>query len=229
MIPELQKDVEIKYILIRSFKYYNPEEAEVFNGHPHIGRVYRSVFNLHTKHHRLLLPNNIVMGFNLLTGDNGSAAFDLVEITIDNILDLDIQEEDLEIFLHPNDDIFQPQIMIEGLGDLQNQLEQSLKDEADFSSRASEVVLDLYQVNPIKAEVLLQFASLFLDSEMESHQDAAYDLRMSRDGMSLNIGEALRSLDTYSGGDRRSNLDINDLLDAMVSIGTELERQYISE
>lgn len=225
VIPEKVKDVEIKYVFVKSFQFFNPAEAEALSGHPRVGSVYRSVQNLHTKHHRLLLPDGVIMGFNQLVGESGGASFELAEINIDNILDYDIAEEDLQIFLHPNDDIFEqpPTIMIEGL---QQQLEQSIEDEVDFSSRASDVVLSLFEINPVKAEVLIKVASFLLDSEMQSHEDAAYNLKLSSKGLGLNIGAALIHLDRYSSEDRRTSECEEDLLEAIGAIVLEMERVY---
>lgn len=228
MISERNTDIEIKYIFIKSFKYHNPEEAESMNGHPHAGRIYRSVFNLHTKHHRLLLPDGIIMGFNQLVGDSGSAEFELQEVNINNILDFDIREEDLSIFLQPDDDIFfeQPTIIIEGMKNLQNAIQQHDEDEADFSHRASNAVLSLWSVNPSKGEILIQLANRLIESDLSSHQDPTYYLRFHESkGDVLNISKAIQHLDVYISENKKINGEPNDLLEAMEAIVVELERK----
>lgn len=225
MIAEQKSDTEIRYVYIKKFSYYHPEVAESFSGHPRTGGIYRSLYHLHTKHHRLLLPDGIVLGFNQLVGNSGDAEFDLAEITKDNILDFNLSEEDLDVFLLPNNDIFfEPSMKVHEAIVRQEEIE------SDFAHRASEIIMGLWSINSIKAELLLDIAHCLTELEMTSHEDAANYLRLHpTKGMALNIGEALRALDRYAGDDRKSNEDTADLMVAIESCVTELERKFDQE
>jgi hypothetical protein len=114
----------------------------------------------------------------------------------------------------------------QGFNQLMEALHNHGEDEVEFSERASDVVLSLYQVNPIKAEIIIQIASYLLDSDMQSHEDAAYNLKLSGNGLGLNIGAALIHLDRYASDNPRIAGDEDDLLDAVGAIATEMERLY---
>lgn len=224
MIKERESDIQIKYILVKKFSYLHPDIAEAFAGNPIQGKVYRSVYNINTKHHRLLLPDGVVMGFNVLIGESSDAVFELIEITKDNILDFNLSEEDLDVFLLPNTDIFfEPKQMI------QNALSQRQDDEVDFANRASNTILNLWSINPDKAEILLTIAHCLTELELSSHEDAANSLRYSDKGLGINIAEALRALTRYSSDDRKTNEDTADLMVALEAIVVEMERNFNHE
>ena len=206
MIAEKNTDVDPKYVYINKFTYFNPEEAQVFNGHPRKGKVYISFYHTYNKHHRLLLPDGVVMCFNVLEGQSSSADFSMTEITLENILDLNIEEEDLDLI------IGQPQIA------------QPVIEDEDFSHRASEIVLGLYQINPLKAEALIQIAAKVMDADLQ--YDAASYLKYSKTGMSLNIGKTLQLLDRYASDNPKIGGEEEDLLEAADCIVTELSRIY---
>lgn len=227
MIQERQTEVLIKYLLVKKFSYHDPQEAESMSGHPLPGRIYRSVYNVNTKHHRLLLPDGVVMGFNQLTGTSEAASFELVEITLENILDHDIVEEDFAIFHHPNDDIFfEPKVEIIGLEALQQKIGESMHQEIDFSQRASHAVLSLYQANPAKAEILVELAEYLNDKDLEASTDISNWMRYHHKGSFVNIAKALTALDRYTGENKRTNEAANDLFEALEAIVVELERIY---
>ena len=224
MIPELQKDIEIKYLFIKKFTYFNPEDNEIFKGHPTPGRVYKSVYNINSKHHRLLLPAGIAMGFNQLAGTSEGAEFELEEITINNILDFNIKEDDLDIFLQSNDDLFEPQM------NLHQAMLTIDREESDFSGRASEVVLGLWALNPTKAEILIEIADLLTKSELKSHEEITGWMRFHpQKGLPLNIEKAIKALDRYWGDERKTSEDTKDLFEALEAICVELERRYDNE
>lgn len=227
MIQERSTDVQIKYLLIKKFTYHDPQEAEAMCGHPIVGRIYRSVFNINTKHHRLLLPESVVMGFNQLEGTSEGASFELVEITTDNILDYNIVEEDFEVFHKSNDDIFTSPIEILGIEALKEKIQESMEDEIDFSQRASHAVLSLYQANPAKAEILIELAEYLNEQDLNAVSDITNWMRYHPSkGSFVNIAKALKALDKYSGEDKRTNEDDNDLFKALEAIVVELERIY---
>lgn len=223
MIQERDSDVEVKHIYIKKFKYNNPEIAESMCGHPISNRVYKSIFNINTKHHRLLLPDGVVMGFDVLNGSNPDAEYDLIEITLDNILDFDIQETDLDLMLKEDQS---PTFEIIGLEKLQEALNQQGMDEVDFSQRASEAVLGLFHANPLKAEILVDLANYLSDADLDSYEDIANHIRHHpTSGKGLNIAQALRALDSYNDDSRRTGEDMEDLFVALEAIVTEMERK----
>lgn len=224
MIQERQSDTKIKYIYVKKFSYHIPDVAESFAGHPHSGKIYRSIFNIHTGHHRLLLPHPVVLGFNELVGISDMADFELIEITLDNILDFDLTEENLDVFLKPDTDIiFEPQQMI------QNAMAQHEQEETDFAHRASGTIMDLWSINPMKAEILLSIAHCLTEVEMTSHEDPANNLRYTSRGLGVNIAEALRSINRYSCDNKKINEDTSDLMVAIESLVVEIERNYNNE
>lgn len=225
MISERKADVEVRYIFIKKFEFRDSYEKEALCGHPLIGRIYRSVFNVNTKHHRLLLPDGVIMGFDTLVGSQVGADFELIDIDITNILDFDITEEDLSLFLKPNTDIFNENIVIGGLENLQNAINQNEADEDDASHRASHIIMDLYRISPQKFEIILELSERLIELELHTHEDIAHYLRYDPEkGLALNIAPALRALDTYAGTSRKTSQDPEDLYEALESIIVELER-----
>ena len=231
MISERKTDIELKYIFINKFDYRDPLESESFNAHPRVGHIYHSAFNVHTKHHRLILPDGVLMGFNSLKGDSGSAEFDMVEITLNNILDFNIKEEDLEVFLRPDDfGHHQPMIIIEGLKQLQEAMVRTEDEEVGFAHVASESIMDLWRANPVKAEILVTLADYLTETDLDSYSDPGGYLRLHpTKGMAVNIVQALRALDTYASDDVRISEDESDLLIALEAIVTEYERLITKE
>lgn len=216
LIQEREPDIIVKYILVRKFQYHHPDLTESFAGHPAAGKVYRSVYNVNSKHHRLILPDGVYMGFNQLVGSSEGADFELEEITIENILDFDIKEEDLEIFLQSNDDLF-----------IESKMTTADNEEINFSQRASEAVLGLYNINSLKGEILVRIANCLIELEMVSHEDGASDLRFHPDhGAGVNISDALRALGRYTSPNKKIGGEEGDLFIALESIITELERVY---
>lgn len=227
MIQERDSDVEVKHIYIKKFKYNNPEIAESMCGHPISNRVYKSIFNINTKHHRLLLPDGVIMGFDVLNGSNPDAEYDLIEITLDNILDFDIQETDLDLMLKEDQS---PTFEIIGFEKLQEALNQQGMDEVDFSQRASEAVLGLFHANPLKAEILVDLANYLSDADLDSYSDPSNHLRFHpKYGAGVSLAKALQALDRYTCENRRISENIGDLFETMEACVTEIERVYSSD
>src|SRR5690606_29802912 len=140
------------------------------------GRVYKSAYNPNTTHYSVDIPTFMPMSFNKLTGINKQADFEIIPITTENILDLDICEEDLDMMLEER---VVPSTGIDTvLTILQEYANESVKDADDFANRASTAVLNLWHLNSRKAEILVKIAEMLGEHEVESQSDISYWLKL---------------------------------------------------
>lgn len=217
-------DTKIKYVFIKDFKW-NPMLADPY---PMNGRVYPSVFNVHSEQYTLLLPDHTMLTVKSLIEVNDKYESNLIELSRENILDFDIKEEDLDLI---NEEIKQEVPVVEqGLIKLRDAMHQHDQDEATAADQTFYVMMNLWKANALKHQIVLDIAEHLTTTDLESYADPANYLRLHETkGLGLNIAQALRSLDRYAGDDRKTSEDLPDLFNAVEAIVVELERRYSNE
>lgn len=232
MIQEDFKDISIKYLYVNKFIWQSPIEREQFQGQPLKHRVYRDIFNPLTGNHKLLIPGmDGGIGFDKLKDTNEAADFELVEITDTNILDFDIKEEDLDLLIQwsesKNEDIRKNFYQDEGLNKLRSALHNHVQDEAEALAHGTQALMELWQVNPDKFNVMVSVMQFLTEADLDSYMDAANYIRLHPvSGKGVNVAQALRAIDSYNSDNRRTSENIEDLYIAIEALVVECERKY---
>lgn len=107
-IIDTKENIRLIYLYIKSFKWLLDIDREMANGHPQEGRLYRGAENTSTHTYRIYYEfddkNKQVLGIFLprLRSEDTSGIYtaDVIELTLSNILDLNISDQDLDNLLH---------------------------------------------------------------------------------------------------------------------------------
>lgn len=225
-MTEEYKDIILKYIYVKKFAWFHPIMREEFQGHLFEGRVYRDIFNPKTGNHKIPINGTSGLGFDSLVGLNEASEYEMVEITINNVLELSLVEEDIDQInkwsASDNADIKQ---MYAPLRSLTQALHNHNQDEAEALAIGSEALLNLWHVNSLKFEIMVDIINYLADADLDSYSDVANHIRHHpTQGRGVNITQALRALDSYNS-DRRTGEDISDLYVAIEACITEYERK----
>lgn len=236
------KDLTVKYIYVEKWNWLDVISGEIFGGHPIENCVYRSVYNKKTKSHRLILSEGtanspkdaiLIKNFNQSNEIEGYTC-QLTEITKSNLLNINLNETEVDK-LHDwtqsnNDDLKgHPQPDEAGLIRLKNaMLEQEMEDK-EYLENLFNVATKLLSVNSDYFKILIEIGDLMTESTLIEHDGPVEALSISETGMSLNIGETLKALKSYTSNNRRTNLDREQLHDALMGIVRELNRRNILE
>jgi hypothetical protein len=239
-IEERFTDLEIKFLFTKHFIWHNTLDREIFQGLPAIGRVYRDLYNPKSGNHKLKMPGVIINEHGIAL--EGLAIKDLnesghdydcefVEITLGNILDLDILEADLDLLnvwmSTGNKDLEQlyeeePQ----PLNKLKKALHNHNQEEAEALAMGTNAIMNLWSANPLKFDIVMGLIEYLTEADFESYEDIANHIRHHpTSGKGVNISQALRALDRYNSDNRRVGEDIADLFIAAEAIITEMERK----
>lgn len=226
IIKEQLTDIEIKYLFIRKWVWSDSMMIEEFQGHPRTGRVYRAIFNDKTGNYKVLI------GETFLAFNKEDLTEDLVEITLNNLLDFQFHEEDLDLLNSwiesDNKDIkaeYEPPIQ-QGLTKLRKAMDNQEQEEANAAGRAVDALMELYMTNTLQFEILLELATILVSENVNSMSDPAYGMTIHKTrGLGINIARSVRALGKYASDDRRTNERVEDLYDAIVGVVTELERK----
>jgi hypothetical protein len=239
---------EFKYLYINSFKWLSLEESYGINGHPASGRVYRAEFNHNDKSYGIVVEEKrtkLLLDTLQSAGEPRGYTCDVVEISLDNILNLDIKLEDLkqinawiesgnqDIVEEQNDPVLDKQL-IPIMSFVNRSIEQAIEDR-NQAADSLELLMALNQVNSIHFEIVSDLIETLIEMNSTEIDDVSLttpptaSLAKSLNGMGWNIGKVYEALERYSGPDRRSNEYPEDLTEAMVNIVKELERRVVQE
>lgn len=238
VLTEELQNILFKYYFINKFEWATLSDVDRFQSHPLPGRVYRGLYNTQTKLTKLVLtdpPSPTGIGFESLSNSDPEKGYvcEIQELTLDNILDFKIDESDLDNIIKwqtsENKDLkntFEPNPIQHGLLRLKAAMNKQEQEELSAMDRASNAMLELWQANSLKFDIMINFIEFIINKDYESYNDAAnYLTHHPVNGKGINIANALRHLDNYVNDDRRVNEDINDLMESMNSCVVEIERK----
>jgi hypothetical protein len=224
------EDLSVKYLYVKSWKWGTQQEHENFQGKPEAGDVCWSGYNNKTKSYRMMIGDKPFYIATLISPEEILAEYELVEITKDNILDLNIAEAELDKILKMKDRTFmnqEPQQNIVVKID-QEMLEMMRADEQRVE-KAIDAFHYLLELNIDHFDILVELNEAMAEENLLEHDSLTQALSESEHGVGLNIGGTLAALSRYVGDDRRTNLNREDLITAAIGIVKELARLKINE
>jgi hypothetical protein len=234
-------NTEFKYFYCHKFKWLNPLDNEIRAGHPKEKTIYRGWYNTETKSYKLITnPGNAIF-LESLKEDDGNFLFgftcDFEEVTKSNILKFkDITEDNLQDMIQwleiNNMDLKerlgftqreQPIPIVAIINSMNNDQEQVRYQNAfqGFMESGEE----LLNINPVAFEKIWSLIDKVLDETYSEDPMESYQLKMSTQGLGININDAYKALSKYTSTDRRTNENPDDLYEAMAHILTELIRR----
>jgi hypothetical protein len=235
-------NTRLMYVYVKSFKWYDGYENEKLEGHPIERRVYRAAYNSDTKTYRIFYTSSVnkqetrVVISSLKSVEGGYEA-DIVEITLENLLDLDFSEHDLSMISTweeiGNEDLkktmgftptepvpvsFLPSVISE-----KGNESEKMKDMTAFFNDA----LETHNMSPVMFDAIHNVIK-YINQYAESESLDSMSISMSSThGSGYNVGKALDSLAVYMSEDRRVNLSEDDLINAIYNLLTEESRFII--
>lgn len=236
MIKEKFSDVQVKYVFIKSFEWINRTFAEVYSGHPHMGKVYRAVYNPFSKNWKLVIPGSIdmidIMGFESLENSNEQFTSEIILLDKSNVTTLNLSEKSLDQIIKWNESGHKD--IQEMYGERNEELPttitfnfQALQDQqTQLRIAILESFEPLANINSIQLEILMKLARTLVQINVEESDDIKYNDNI---GMGNNISAAIRDIQTYYSTDRRTNYDPDDLYCAMTHLIEEINRNVLNE
>jgi hypothetical protein len=234
------KDFEVKYVFIKSFEWNSAEDRVRFNGHPHQSEVYRMIHHNQSKTDSIIISvNNQVdaLTFDKLVDKEPDKVYtsEILEITLENILDFDLSTKELDKLLEwmdsKNEDLLRklnpnhnqnllPQPIITALAE--SMIDKFQEDTEDMN-HAQMVMGDLLSLNSHQFYIILEIVQALIDYNL-GDEDPSKFLLMGDKGLAINMADAMRSLAQYSSGPKMGE-EREQLLGAVLAIATELERR----
>jgi len=214
------------FLFIEKFKWTNLEHTVIYEGHPKEGRVYKSFYNQNDNTYTIGLTENRAVMIQELNADSSDFSYSskIHTLTKENLLDFNIEDEDLDKIINWMEPQEQP------INNLVIAMQRQEIDEKQFLQNFINKVSQLYNINTIQAEVLMDVVEALYDNNLYQVNDTVSRLELDRDrGLSVNICRAFRALDNYSGEDRRTSEDYEDLMTAIVSTVREAERRIVND
>jgi hypothetical protein len=242
MIPEKIEDINFCYLYIKSFRWTNPEAAEVYAGHPKVGEVYRTIYNPSMGLYRLMVGNESGLKFHKLISANEGEDHqcEMIEITRSNIIQLDLPERTLDKMIKwmdtDNKDLkkwYEPnqaeQSIAKGLQSLSIAIHRQDLDETKAMREAETVLKGLYIVNTNLFNLVLEIADKLGEWTMMREGLAVTPIALGPEGKGYNIANAMDELDTYLSPVKQGGDDRGEVIAAIMNLFTELERREIQE
>ncbi len=236
-------NTKIVYIYVNSFEWESEEHNEVNLGNPKSKRLYRGVFNNDTKTYRLIfLREDSFDGLFIpkLKAQAYNYSIDATEITLDNILSVDLNDGDIEQLLMWTakdgnktlwDKIWEDDPSV-NKNAVKNAITKQLRKVDPLMLDFVNIVSNLKATHPLMFDAVARLHRYLLYNQdgstmMDSPVDPSW-IKMSIDhGAGANLSEALQKLARYGGTDRRENLLEEDLLGAIKDLMTELVRRNL--
>lgn len=249
-LPDTEDNIKFVYLFVKSFKWHQPADIEATAGHPKAGRVYQAVLNTDTNTYRLVYNDPVndtaaVYLAKLVIDSEEEPQYktdsEIVEITLGNILDFNILEEDLDKLLGWRKDNNLKLKQQLGLNKKEKQVSQQINpvqavaavqkqaDDQDLQ-RLGNSVINIRTNNPLLYEAVSDLVFYIEQAERASGKnmiDASWMDFSKTLGAGKNISRAIERLAVYGGEDRRSNLMTADLLEAGRSLLLEGARKKI--
>lgn len=254
MLIDTPTNTKIIYLYVKDFQWTIPINKESNVGHPKSGRVYRGIINTDTESYRLMYRvGDAIQGTLLPQLDSQDEAngylSDIREITINNILDFDILEEDLtELLRWLETDNKELKDKIKGFFDKQQPNPSfSLPPFLTKKSMPEMVVEILRSRDPELASIVSTVNELRVSdphifdavgafiNHLLSHPEAetSIDSRWIRFdknlGAGANLSAALSKLSVYGSNNRRTGFSEHDLVGAIRDLLLEEYRWKLHE
>lgn len=235
-------NTKIVYLYVKEFTWTNIESRENTAGHPKKDRLYRGVFNTDTKTYRLFYKEDEAVYLPTLTAttDNEFGYLsNIVEVTVQNVLELDINDEDLTEFVKWVED--DNATLKNTMGINQGQPKQKPVTEAEFMKAMQatqegreqlEFLAELRSLREVNLPVfsaLTDLVSYLVNVDVPEGADSFVDtawMNVSKTlGAGKNISRAIEHLARYGGENRRTNLSGTDLMIALKALLEEQARR----
>jgi hypothetical protein len=220
-IDDDPKDLVVKYLFVNKWTWTDVLHKEVFQGHPFEGKIYRALYHTKKKSYRVLIDTENALYLETLTTTEPEKGFlcEVDEITkqnLDKLLnwtttenkDLMPNEQNIKDFL---------QLITEG------------SQESTLMDDALHVADELLNLHTDWFQVWLEIGGILTEQSVLDHDSPVAILAESEEGMSLNIGEALKDLKTYIGDNRKTNFDRTSIHQAIIALVRELHRRDLNE
>lgn len=234
------EDLQVKYLYVKKWSW-NHGVVEVMQGVPKEGTVYRGLYNTLTKSYRLIISEPPAVTAILIDslviadevnpfGDIIPFVCELVEITKQNILGMNLSEDDLDKIIKWQEikgrDLITPRET--ALMSLDKAMKDQSVEDAERLHEALGIIEQLLTINCMHFELILELTDVLIKHNMEDYEDPCISLSEGEYGLSLNIGDVYRALGVYTSQDKRLNLDRRDLHEAFIGIVKELSRRDIN-
>lgn len=234
--------MEIQYLFVNKFKWFDTGMTDDFDGHPREGAVYRSIYNADTKLRDVeIFPGkNIVIQSIQLEGEEFNYNSDLIPLNRENILLYPVKEEDLSKILiwdeNGNRDMLDkfersrsgPQIDVVPV--IVQAMMQQEEEEMQTLQDALDSMAEVHNLNFLHVPIITELCEYLKTESLMTEDDPAHFLEIDeKKGLSINIGRTMRALKQYAGDNRRTNESREDLFEAMLGIMAELYRRDINE
>lgn len=232
----------LMYVYVRRFKWFNGVDNEQLEGHPIEKKLYRAAYNNDTKSYRIYYKSNVnnkdtcIVIPSLASVPDGYDS-DIVQVTLENILELDMPEACLNDFIKwaesKNEDLkrvaglekkqeppsFLPVVISEPIQNMFSDMtrEEEIEEFIMCASKTHDMFPALFDA----IHDLIHYINQ--TNEGDSLDSMTISLSQTH-GAGYNVGKALDSLSTYMSDDRRVNLHHEDLLKAIYNLLNEQSR-----
>lgn len=244
MIGETLNDVTFKYLYVKNFKWLDMVRAEGYQGHPRVGEVYRAIHGTNTDNYKLVISPSLTLLTDQLVITKEEETYcvsDLIEITKQNIIELNLDEKQLDRLAawmaNDNQDLKKmygpvqpiPQMNIQqGLISLKNAMAAQEDEEAKAMGKAERVMGGLYVTNSTAFNLVLEIADGLYQYDLLRQASPTLPLTLGTEGKGINCHQALENIHEYlspvkQGGDERISIK-----QALLHLFTELERREIN-
>jgi hypothetical protein len=224
----------IKYLFIKKFEWSNIQYKEDYQGHPLEGRVYKASYNENTKNHTLHGMGDVSVTIEYLKTSDPDRSYvsDILELTKETILSVDIQEEDLNKIINWNEMEDGESLELSNLPIPLQTLFTAMANQANQDEETIQAVAsrlrELQPISPLQVEIahdVVEHLTL-----MSMNEDAASELELDPDlGKGMNISHSIRAISRYISKDRRESDFEEDLYEAIGGLMRELERRRICD
>ncbi len=228
---DTKENTIFKYFYVSKFKWTSLMSLEENGGHPKEKKVYRGWINTDTNTYRLNTQDNmsLCIGALISTSEEIGYTSEIKEVSLDTILDLNLQESCLDNIIKwiesDNQDLkrllFQTTTKMPPI-EIIRIVNNAVNKEPQLDG-IIEALQELAGIDPLKFESIWELTD-FLNSEMyeEVSIDAETLKNDPKHSSSINVYNAFQSLNKYIGANRKTNRDRIDLLKALSAILTEL-------
>lgn len=230
----------VKYIYVKDFNWAEPFNKMNYEGHFKNKEVYRAIYHPTSNVYSVIfrevrIPFEAIV-FDDLKVDNAICTCEMVEITKENILELNITEKELDKMIKwmetKNEDINPPRKennLPIPFQNLFNEMKRQESEDTKLMFEMNKAFDELNLHNTIYCELILALTKQLKDYTLNTIEDAASELELDGDrGLSVNIAKAMRSLQQYALPLRRGGEEEVDLDEALFAIFREKERRVLN-
>lgn len=233
-------NTDFLYLYVEKFDWVSQVDSEQFNGHPKTKAVYRAIYNKDTKGYRIIYSvssTGEAQAFIIdkLVSENEENGFTckITPITRQNMLGFDIDEKDLDklLFWTETDNLDLKKIMVENEKKPTQKQNNTIIDIRDVDPAVGEFficAMEARDVNPLLFDAIHELMHNVIETTPDDTSvDTTWISLSKKHGTGANISRALESIALYAGENRRTNLDTEDLFQAIKHLLNEyIQRQF---